>query len=79
MGETFFRKEFARTLELIADGGADVFYSDDMAKAMVRAVQATGGCMTLEDLSGIAHFFGVGPDADRWGAFQVINPDGSQR
>ena len=39
------------TLEKIAKGGADVFYTGDMAKSMVKLTQATNGTMTLQDLA----------------------------
>ena len=40
-----------KTLQLIADGGKDAFYTGDMAQAMVDAVAAWGGKMTMEDLA----------------------------
>ena len=44
-------KNPAKTLQLIADGGKDAFYTGDMAQAMVDAVAAWGGNMTMEDLA----------------------------
>ncbi|NIS30491.1 MAG: gamma-glutamyltransferase, partial [Actinobacteria bacterium] len=35
----------------IAKGGADVFYSGDMAREMVADIQANGGLLSLEDLA----------------------------
>ena len=43
---------FARTLAQIADEGADAFYRGDIARALVRDVQAKGGCLSLDDLAG---------------------------
>ena len=76
IGETWYRKEYARTLELIADGGADVCYEGDMAKAIVGAVQAKGGYMTLEDLSGMSLYVLGGSGRQSMGTFQVTDPDG---
>jgi gamma-glutamyltranspeptidase/glutathione hydrolase len=46
------QKAFARTLRQIADEGPDAFYRGDIAQALVRDVQAKGGCLSLEDLAG---------------------------
>ncbi len=40
----------AATLQAIADGGAAAFYTGEVAEAIVRALQARGGLMTLDDL-----------------------------
>ena len=45
------QKAFARTLRQIADEGPDAFYRGDIAQALVRDVQAKGGCLSLEDLA----------------------------
>ncbi|KAI4124462.1 MAG: hypothetical protein LQ347_005721, partial [Umbilicaria vellea] len=44
------RKRYANTLEIIAEKGADVFYTGAMAEAMVAAVQSTNGTMTMADI-----------------------------
>lgn len=49
-GEKYYRPEYARTLQLIADGGADAFYAGEIAEALVNVVQERGGLMTLDDL-----------------------------
>jgi gamma-glutamyltranspeptidase/glutathione hydrolase len=41
----------ARTLAQIAEGGADAFYQGEAAQAIVAALSAQGGVMTLADLS----------------------------
>ncbi|MEZ5318319.1 MAG: gamma-glutamyltransferase [Vicinamibacterales bacterium] len=51
-GETFRQPALAATLRAIADQGADYMYTGPWAKQLVEAVQAEGGKMTLEDLSG---------------------------
>ena len=41
----------ARTLEQIAEGGADAFYQGEAARAIVAALGAQGGVMTTADLA----------------------------
>ena len=50
VGDVIKNPDLAKTLQLIADGGKDAFYTGDMAQAMV-AVAAWGGNMTMEDLA----------------------------
>ena len=51
VGDVIKNPDLAKTLQLIADGGKDAFYTGDMAQAMVDAVAAWGGNMTMEDLA----------------------------
>lgn len=51
VGDTIYRKRYAKTLRRIARHGVQSFYEGDMAEAMVREVQANNGTMTLEDLA----------------------------
>jgi gamma-glutamyltranspeptidase/glutathione hydrolase len=50
-GEIFRNPGLARTLRTIAEGGKEVFYRGEIARAMVEVVQQAGGVMTLEDLA----------------------------
>lgn len=50
LGEILTRKRYADTLEAIAEGGADAFYSGAVANATIAALKRQGGIMTLEDL-----------------------------
>ena len=43
--------DLANTLQLIADGGADAFYTGPVAEALASAVQASGGSMTAADVA----------------------------
>lgn len=43
--------DYARSLRMIADAGPRAFYTGDLARAIVDAVKAQGGAMTLEDLA----------------------------
>jgi gamma-glutamyltranspeptidase/glutathione hydrolase len=52
LGEILTRKRYADTLEAIAEGGAEAFYSGAIANATVAALKRQGGIMTLEDLRG---------------------------
>ena len=51
VGDTLTNPDLATALQAIADGGRDAFYTGDMAQAMVDAVQAEGGVLTMEDLA----------------------------
>lgn len=51
VGEIFKNEDYAKTLRLIAKGGADVFYKGEIAEAMVANVQKYGGLLTMEDLA----------------------------
>lgn len=50
IGDILTRKRYADTLERIAEEGADIFYTGEMAEATVAAVRATNGSMTVRDL-----------------------------
>jgi gamma-glutamyltranspeptidase/glutathione hydrolase len=50
-GEIFCNRGLARTFRAIAEGGKDAYYKGDIARAIVDAVQKSGGVMTLEDLA----------------------------
>ena len=51
IGDNFVNTDYAKTLRLIAEQGADVFYKGEIAEAIVTAVQKYGGLMTMEDLA----------------------------
>ena len=51
VGDTLTNPDLATALQAIADGGRDAFYTGDMAQAMVDAVQAEGGVLTMDDLA----------------------------
>ncbi len=51
-GEIFRNPGYARSLRAIADGGPAAYYGGDLARALVAAVQASGGVMTEADLAG---------------------------
>lgn len=50
-GDRFRNPDLARTLRLIASGGAKEFYQGEIGAKLVAAVQAKGGIMTSEDLA----------------------------
>lgn len=52
IGEKLFRKGYAKTLQAMAEDGAGAFYEGAIAQALVDAVRAKGGLMSLEDLQG---------------------------
>lgn len=49
-GDDFRNLAFAKLLKKIAEGGPEVFYSGEVAEAMVKRVQSAGGVLELEDL-----------------------------
>ncbi|XP_066271491.1 glutathione hydrolase 1 proenzyme-like [Branchiostoma lanceolatum] len=44
------RPQLAETLRAVADGGADAFYTGEIAKNLVDDIQAAGGIITEQDL-----------------------------
>jgi len=49
-GERLVMRDLADTLELLADGGADVFYRGELAQRIVSCVREGGGRLTADDL-----------------------------
>jgi gamma-glutamyltranspeptidase/glutathione hydrolase len=50
-GETLYMKDYARTLQRIAEEGPDVFYTGDIAVAIVKDLEDHGGLVTANDLA----------------------------
>jgi gamma-glutamyltranspeptidase/glutathione hydrolase len=50
-GDTLYQADLARTLALIADSGADVFYRGGVARKIATQVQLGGGLITEQDLA----------------------------
>ncbi|WP_102050571.1 gamma-glutamyltransferase [Pygmaiobacter massiliensis] len=51
VGETFKNLDYAKTLELISEQGADVFYKGEIAESIVANANKYGGVFTMEDLA----------------------------
>ncbi|MGA2630646.1 MAG: gamma-glutamyltransferase [Terriglobia bacterium] len=51
VGEVFHNPEYARALELIAQGGPEVFYRGAIAQAILKTSERLGGVMTAADLA----------------------------
>jgi gamma-glutamyltranspeptidase/glutathione hydrolase len=51
-GHRLRQPDLARSLEVLAKGGADAFYRGPFARRLVRGVQGLGGIWTAEDLAG---------------------------
>src|SRR5918997_3036086 len=49
-GETLVQEDLARSLRLIAEGGAGVVYEGELGEAIDATVRENGGFLTLEDL-----------------------------
>ena len=52
VGHRLRQPELARSLEVLAQGGADAFYRGPFARKLVAGVQALGGIWTGDDLAG---------------------------
>jgi gamma-glutamyltranspeptidase/glutathione hydrolase len=50
VGQVVRLPDLARTLQAVADGGADAFYNGEIAAAIVETIQEYGGVMTRADL-----------------------------
>ena len=50
-GDLFVNEDLANTLQAIADGGAEVFYTGEIAEKLVAGLQAAGNWITMEDLA----------------------------
>lgn len=59
-GDVFRSKAQAEALRRIAKEGRDAFYKGEVAEDMVAALNALGGCHTVEDFAG-AHAFETSP------------------
>jgi gamma-glutamyltranspeptidase/glutathione hydrolase len=51
-GDRLVQPQLARTLQLIADQGPDVFYRGEIVRAIVDEMRAGGGLITADDLAG---------------------------
>lgn len=51
-GDRLVQPELARTLQLIADGGAEAFYRGPIAQQLAAEMRAGGGLITRADLAG---------------------------
>lgn len=50
-GDTMRRPKLAATLQKVADQGADVFYTGELADKIVKEIQDRGGIITKQDLA----------------------------
>ena len=51
IGDVITNPDLANTLQLIAEGGKDAFYTGDVAQAIVDTVASYGGVLSMEDLA----------------------------
>jgi gamma-glutamyltranspeptidase/glutathione hydrolase len=52
LGELLVQSDYARTLEVLADKGPDVFYRGELAALMAADFERNGGSITAADLAG---------------------------
>jgi gamma-glutamyltranspeptidase/glutathione hydrolase len=50
-GEIFRQPDLARTLATVAEGGADAFYNEEIARSIARSTREAGGYLDEEDLA----------------------------
>ncbi|CAF3967088.1 unnamed protein product, partial [Rotaria sordida] len=50
-GDIMKRPKLARTLEIIAEQGADAFYTGELANKIIKEIQDQGGIITKQDLA----------------------------
>ncbi|MEP7186232.1 MAG: gamma-glutamyltransferase [Rhodanobacter sp.] len=50
-GQRLVQKQLAHTLELIAEGGTDAFYKGAIARDVVKASEANGGILAMQDFA----------------------------
>jgi gamma-glutamyltranspeptidase/glutathione hydrolase/leukotriene-C4 hydrolase len=55
-GDIIKRPNLAKTLEVIANEGADAFYEGNIAKTLVDTIQSAGGIVTLQDFKNYRPF-----------------------
>jgi gamma-glutamyltranspeptidase/glutathione hydrolase len=67
-GDTLRNPEMARTLERIAEGGAEAFYHGDIAREIAADMAARGGRVSLEDLA----TYRVKEKAPCWGLYRGL-------
>ena len=53
VGAVHRQPELARTMQAVADGGRDAFYTGEIAKDMVDYLQGLGGLHTMEDFANV--------------------------
>ena len=52
-GETLVQKNYGRTLELVAENGADIFYRGELAENIADDFEEHGALITLKDLNDV--------------------------
>ena len=52
VGDLYKQPDLAWTLEQIAEGGADAFYHGEIARRIIKDMEAHNGLITMEDLAG---------------------------
>jgi gamma-glutamyltranspeptidase/glutathione hydrolase len=72
VGEKVCNTDLANTLDLIAEQGRQAFYQGPVAEAIVDAVQADGGLITLEDLASYEVSFRV-PVSSTYRDYEIVS------
>lgn len=54
VGDVITNPDLAKSLQLIAEGGKDVFYTGEIGRAIVDTIASYGGVLSMEDLANYA-------------------------
>ncbi|XP_053557961.1 glutathione hydrolase 1 proenzyme [Bombina bombina] len=74
MGDTVKLPKLAHTLQVLANEGADAFYTGSLSKQVVKDIQNAGGIITEEDLSGYQPEREQEPLSYQLGDYTLISP-----
>lgn len=72
VGSLIFRPTLAKTLKTIAEKGADVFYSGEIGKNLIKDLKDRGGIITEEDLANYTVRWNDPVKADILGKYSVF-------
>jgi len=71
VGQVVRQPNLARTFRWVAKDGAERFYTGEVARSIVAASDASGGCFTLKDLADHTSSW-VGPISTRYGGVELF-------
>lgn len=86
-GQIYRNPDLAKTFRLLQEGGRDVFYKGEIARAIIAKSEALGGSMTLDDLANYRgefveaaasnyhgyDLFELPPPSQAWAANEMLN------
>ncbi len=77
VGDTLIQTDYAETLRLISQHGADAFYTGELASEIVKAIQEAGGYVTAEDMEYAVNNYPKSGEAltGSYGDYSVLTAD----